>query len=98
MRRDRCGYGGGGGLAVKANGRDNTPKDTPARETALRLYAGRREMALANVLGSTSRTAPILRAVASFTGPPRSALGSEPCETPEGLANASAGGASPPWS
>jgi hypothetical protein len=70
-------------------------EDTPARETALRLYAGRREMALANVLGSTSRTAPILRAVASFTGPPRSVLGSEPRE---GLANAPAGVAPPPWS
>src|SRR5829696_5586980 len=67
MGCDRCGYEGGVGLAVKAKGQDNTPKDTPARETVLRLYAGRREMALANVLGSTSRAAPILRAVASST-------------------------------
>jgi len=66
MGCDRCGYEGGVGLAVKAKGQDNTPKDTPARETVLRLYAGR-EMALANVLGSTSRPAPILRAVASST-------------------------------
>jgi len=66
FRWDGCGYEGGVGLAVKAKGQDNTPKDTPARETVLRLYAGR-EMALANVLGSTSRAAPILRAVASST-------------------------------
>src|SRR5215203_7499752 len=67
MGCDRCGYEGGVGLAVKAKGQDNTHKDTQARETVLRLYAGRREMALANVLGSTSRAAPILRAVASST-------------------------------
>ena len=46
MGRDRYGYEGGGGLAVTAKGRDNTPKDTPACETALRLYAGQREIAL----------------------------------------------------
>ena len=35
----------------------------------VRLYAGRREIALANVLGSTSSAAPILRAISRLTGP-----------------------------
>jgi len=34
-----------------------TAQDAPARETALRLHAGRREMALANILWSMSRVA-----------------------------------------
>ena len=56
MRRDRYGCEGGGGLAVTAKGRDNTPKDTPARETALRLYAGRREIALSVLPSITTCT------------------------------------------
>ncbi len=43
--------------------------ESPGPVGLLRPYAGRREMALANVLGSTSRAAPILRAVSGVTGP-----------------------------
>lgn len=56
MGRDRYGYEGGGGLAVTAMGRDNTPKDTPACETALRLYAGQREIALSLLPSITTCT------------------------------------------
>ena len=56
MGRDRHGYEGGGGLAVTAKGRDNTPKDIPARETALRLYTAQREMALSLLPSITTCT------------------------------------------
>jgi len=54
MGRDRYGYEGGGWLAVTAKGWDNTLKDTPAYETALRLYAGQREIALSLLLSFTT--------------------------------------------
>jgi hypothetical protein len=67
--------------------RPEHPEGCPALTFSPRHYAGRREIALANLLRSTPKAAPILPAVARLTAASRSVLRCVVGETPALRAN-----------